>query len=439
MSFFIRNIILILTLFSTNYAFGLNSSSYLVANTAINLFDFDKAKGEFDEIDLNFSESDLHNQLLTYVNLKLLLKANTVAKKIIEINEFNQEAWIVLFTYSFINEDLSIINKFNKDKNLNKMDLLKFIFFTKNNELKKSDFVAKSILEVIQASAYNSQNNINYKFTLFYLSIALILDPDLNETNFYLAQIYEKLEKYTTAEFFYKKIPINHKLFINSQTKIAINKNKAGYEDNAIKILINLLDHNKKNFDLIISLADLYRVQKKYKEAIQHYNQIISFKEKSYNELWRIYYLRGICYERLGNWKSAEKNFLLSLKIKSDSPQVLNYLAYGWIERDLYLDKAVNMLEEAYQSSPNSYYIADSLAWAFYKKNRLYEAADLMEKVIELAPGEAVSLFHLADIYYAMDRKREAYFYWKQALDLAQPEDKIKEKLIEKLEFYNEG
>ena len=128
-----------------------------------------------------------------------------------------------------------------------------------------------------------------------------------------------------------------------------------------------------------------------------------------------------------------------SLKIKSNSPQVLNYLAYGWLERDLHLDKATKMLKEAYQNNPESFYIADSLAWAFYKSNQFLKAADLMEKVIIMAPGEAISLDHLGDIYFALNRKREASYFWKQALDLAEPEDEITKKIIKKLAVYNEG
>ena len=97
------------------------------------------------------------------------------------------------------------------------------------------------------------------------------------------------------------------------------------------------------------------------------------------------------------------------------------------------------MLKEAYEANPNDSYIADSLAWAFFKKNDLKKASALMERVIIMAPGEAVSLDHLGDIYYAMKRKREATYYWKQALDLVEPEDEIKEKLIKKLELYYAG
>ena len=63
----------------------------------------------------------------------------------------------------------------------------------------------------------------------------------------------------------------------------------------------------------------------------------------------------------------------------------------------------------------------------------------LMEKVIKIAPGEAISLDHLGDIYFALGRKREAYFMWNQANDLAEPEDGISDSVQLKLQNYNAG
>ena len=62
-----------------------------------------------------------------------------------------------------------------------------------------------------------------------------------------------------------------------------------------------------------------------------------------------------------------------------------------------------------------------------------------MEEVIRIAPGEVISLDHLGDIYFALDRKREAYFMWNQAKDLAEPEDDISDSVQLKLQRYNAG
>ena len=132
-------------------------------------------------------------------------------------------------------------------------------------------------------------------------------------------------------------------------------------------------------------------------------------------------------------------DFLDSLDINWESPQVLNYLAYGWIERDIFLDESLEMLILAHDQYPESHYILDSLAWAHFKKNNFELASKLMEEVILKAPGEAISLDHLGDIYFALGRKREAYYMWKQAYDLAKPEDDIIDSLEIKIEKYNAG
>lgn len=423
---------------SGNQAFSLTSSSYLVANTAIERYDFDRARLEFDKSDKTLNESDLHNQLLTYISLGLLTKSNILSQRIIKINSFNQEAWTTYLVNAIINNDLSVFEEYKLNQNKSEMDLVNFIFFFKDGKRKKNRLIAQSLFEVVQASISNNEEQIDYKFILFYLSIAIIIEPSFSDAYFYSAQIYQKLENYIKAEFFYNKILPNHKLYVDSQKNIAINKTKIGFGDEGVKSLIALLDDNKKNFNLIIAIADIYRVQKKYKESIKYYTEMINLQNNNFKDYWKIFYLRGICFERLKNWELAEKDFLSSLKIKPNSPQVLNYLAYGWLERDQHLKKAINMLKEAYEANPESFYIADSLAWAFYKNNELLKAVNLMEKVISMAPGEAISLDHLGDIYFKINRKREAYFYWKQALDLAELEDEISTNLIKKLKIYNE-
>ena len=67
------------------------------------------------------------------------------------------------------------------------------------------------------------------------------------------------------------------------------------------------------------------------------------------------------------------------------------------------------------------------------------KAAELMEEVIDMVPGEAISLDHLGDIYFALNRKREAIYFWQQAKDLAKPEDEIIENIEKKLREFNAG
>ena len=77
---YIKILVGILCIIATG-ASAFTSSSYLIVNTAIKLFDFEEAYLHFQSSDSNFSESDLHNKLLTLVHLNLLSNAEEVARK----------------------------------------------------------------------------------------------------------------------------------------------------------------------------------------------------------------------------------------------------------------------------------------------------------------------------------------------------------------------
>ena len=421
-----------------NNSFALNSSSYLVANTAINLFDYDRAYSEYEMTDsLELNELELNNKLLILINLNLYFEAYEVAKKILKIDKKNQEAWSVYLAYSKSENNLQPFIEYGNLIDDSEMNLLNFVFFEETGQIKDSVTIIKSLFELVQASTNNGQSQNNYKFLLFYLSLINLIDLNYYESYYFSAQIYTKLKNYNKAEYYYSKIDSKHYLYVDSQKNIAINKSETNEFEKGEKILIDLIKEDKNDINLLIALADLYRVEEKYSDAINYYTKTISLVDNKYSEYWRLFYLRGICYERFYKWNLAEKDFLYSLEIEPDNPDVLNYLAYGWLERDQKLETAMQMLTKAYQANPDSYYILDSLAWAYFKKNQFQKALELMEEVIIKAPGEAVTLDHLGDIYFAIKRKREAIYLWKQALDFADPEDTFIDLVKQKIKKYD--
>ena len=105
----------------------------------------------------------------------------------------------------------------------------------------------------------------------------------------------------------------------------------------------------------------------------------------------------------------------------------------------MFIERSLDMLKIAHEKNPDSHYILDSLAWAHYKSNNLTIASELMEQVINMAPGEVISIDHLGDIYLSLGRKREAIYMWNQAMDLSKPSDDIYQILQIKINKYNAG
>ena len=421
-------------LFNTS-VLALSSSSFLISQSAYKNYDYSSTLFNFDADKIKLSQDGLLDKAIAAVITEDINLAADIADRILENNIDNQEAYIIKISSLYLDKKYNQIKKL-RDGLEQPNDLLEFIFFT-NNNFKDNITISRSLVEIVSSSfSNNEQRRLNYNFLLFYTSLAQLIDPSNERAIIIKAELFDQVGQYQVARDIFEKIKQDSPFYIDAQSSLAINYlYNSSYQDAETKIL-SIVEKTKNNYALKKILGDFYRYNKKYDLALPIYDSMI---EESRADVWNIYYMRGICYEQRGDWDLAEKDFLKSLKIKPDTPNVLNYLAYGWVEREIQLDRSLKMLEDAYKANPESFYIIDSLAWAHFKKNNLAEAARLMEKVIDIAPGEAISLDHLGDIYYAMNRKREAIHFWQQALELAEPDDEITEDVQSKLDNINAG
>ena len=411
------------------------SSNFLISQLAYKNHDYETSLFDFNIDTTKYPNSDLLDKLIASVILENLEFANNISDNILKFEKDNQEAYLVKLVNLLLDNKSNEIKKLYSDTKT-KNDLIDFIFFN-DDLLKDNQTISKSIIDIVTSSFSNSDGySLNYSFLLFYTSLARMIDTSNDRATLIKGELFQKIGNDKDARLMFKEINQDSDFYLDAQINLALNYSFYLSYDEAIKNINKLLEKNNNLYPIKKILADTHRIEKNYKFAIQLYNEMI---ERNENDLWSIYYLRGICFERLGQWDKAEKNFLKSLDLKPDSPNVLNYLAYGWVERNIRLDQSLEMLKAAYAANPESSYIIDSLAWAYFKKNNYTEAAKLMEKVIDIAPGEAISLDHLGDIYYAMNRKREAIHFWQQALELAEPEDEITEDVQSKLDKINAG
>ena len=411
--------------------FASSSASFLIAQTAFNDYDFGQVLHEYTSTENLEYKSDYLDELISAVITENIILAEKISKKILVKDPDNQEAKLLLMVKSINSNNKKKLKELRLNENNQKNDLFEFIFFL-NEEIKSNTDISNAFIEIVRSS-YSKQNpnySQNYNFLLFYTSLALLVSNNNYEATFIKGQLLQMIDDYFFAETTYQKIPEESDYFIDAQRNIAFNYlEENGFDDveNKIKLIVK---NNNEDYEIKKILADFYRIEKKFDLAIKVYSELI---KENPNDLWYTFYLRGICYEQSDNWEMAELDFLQSLKIKRNSPNVLNYLAYGWIERDIRIDESFVMLTDAYEANPDSHYILDSLAWAYFKKKDYVKAAELMEEVIDMVPGEAISLDHLGDIYFAMNRKREAIYFWRQAKDLAKPEDEITDKILIKL------
>ena len=144
--------------------------------------------------------------------------------------------------------------------------------------------------------------------------------------------------------------------------------------------------------------------------------------------------MRGIAYERMKNWDAAEKDLLQAMEYVPNNAEVVNYLAYSWIDRGVNLEKALLLLDKAVRRAPENGYIVDSLGWAYYSLGQYDKATEILLRAVELTPGDPIINEHMGDAFWKVGREREAYFQWQHALQF-NPKDKDMKRLESKIEI----
>ena len=174
----------------------------------------------------------------------------------------------------------------------------------------------------------------------------------------------------------------------------------------------------------------------KYKEAIKYFERYEKMvkKERPENLTEKFYFRFGSAVERDGDIKRAEKLFQKTIELlgKKDPEQedkeftalVYNYLGYMWLENDMNIDEAGELIKTAVDLDPDSGAIADSLGWFYFKKGRFEEAKkELLRSESLLEEVDAVILDHIGQVYYELGDYGKAIEYMERAV-AAKPEEK---------------
>lgn len=255
--------------------------------------------------------------------------------------------------------------------------------------------------------------------------LALYLNPSVTDADLLLASITARNDRIDEAIDYYRKIEPSSPYYIEAHHKIADLYLEAGDKDKALREL-EMLVAGKGDPESMIKIGDIYRQSHAYGKALESYNRAADkLGTPLPSQYWYVLYVRGMCYERTGEWSLAEKDLKAALQYQPNHPYVLNYLGYAWADRGVNLDEALAMVKKAASLEPNDGYIVDSLGWIYYKMKRFNDAVDPLERAVQLLPSDPVINAHLGDAYRRVGRLREARFQWQRALGFTQDESLI--------------
>ena len=358
---------------------------------------------------INNQQGDYSRYIFFYINYLIDNQEIDEAKAIGDQLEYINSTLLLTQTKSWLDK--------NKLKEFNK------IFSCKNHNDVISEFL------FLISNLYSSQDDIEK--SNFYLNLSSYLNPKfkfnltLVAENFYLNKEYDKVK--TVLKKFDKKDEFYYWFKVKKEAQIIIKEQ--GYEDGINFISVKFNNIGDQNLKMVFDIANFYKNSKKYEKAIEYYTQIISTLDENSDIKSDILYRRGGSFERLGNYKKADKDLLHSLEINPDDAYALNYLAYSWLERDYNIDEAFQMLEKAYSLKNNDPYIIDSIGWAYYLIDNYVEAEKYLKRAVELMPEDPIVNDHYGDILWKLNRKIQARYFWKNVLSFEDTGEDIRKNV----------
>jgi tetratricopeptide (TPR) repeat protein len=284
------------------------------------------------------------------------------------------------------------------------------------------------------ATALRQQDN-NLIDAVLFGQLARVLAPNDDAATLLVADSFESGERRSEANELYARIPAQNPLGWVARLRMAENLDLGGDTAAAITTLSTMADERPERLDALTTLARILRQRERYADAAVAFDRAIQRLPRPEPWQWALYYQRGISYERSQQWPKAEADFRRALELQPDQPDVLNYLAYSWVDQNQQarFEEAERMLTRAVEQRPNSPQIIDSLAWVMYRTGRYPDAVRLLERAIELLPLDPVLLDHLGDAYWRVGRAQEARFQWRRALR-NNPDNDLRPQLERKVE-----
>ena len=286
------------------------------------------------------------------------------------------------------------------------------------------------------AGALNGDQNSDSALMYSQLAVGLSSDKPVILTTVGGAQA--DLKDYEASNKTYDQIPKDSVLRNYADTQIAVNLQRNGKNPEAIEKLKTVLTKDPKNYDALVTLGSIYRTTDDFPKAEEAFTQALQLLSPDDPNAWKLYYDRGIAFDRAKEFDKAEADFRKALTLSKDDPAVLNYLGYSMIDRGVHLDEAMAMIKKAVDLKPNDGFIVDSLGWAYYTLRDYEQAVNYCERAVDLNPADPIISEHLGDAYWRAGRKLEAQFQWNHARanhpdkdDLTRIEGKIKSGLVD--------
>jgi len=277
-----------------------------------------------------------------------------------------------------------------------------------------SDGMAEAFLAI--AASLRQQDSPD--FSIVMLRLALALRPDLTAARLLLADALDAQGQPAAALSVLEPVPASDPLTAFVDLRRAMLLDAVGKTTESLALLGRLATRYPDRPEPLEVKGDVLRAHERWNEAVEAYSGAISRLGQRRPSDWILFYDRGIAYDQIHNWPSAEADFREALALAPNQPYVLNYLGYSWAVQGRHLAEARQMIAKAAELRPNDGAILDSLGYVMLRQGDVPGAVQWLLRAVTLEPDDPTINGHLGDAYWAAGNKLGAWYQWQHALTM---------------------
>ncbi|WP_234084362.1 tetratricopeptide repeat protein [Azonexus sp. R2A61] len=161
---------------------------------------------------------------------------------------------------------------------------------------------------------------------------------------------------------------------------------------------------------LVLSEAQLLREAGRHDEAYATLDKALTTQPDDPELL----YDAALSAERIGKHEQMETWLKRLLTLQPDHAHALNALGYSLADRNIRLPEAETLIGRANKLAPEDPFILDSLGWVQYRRGRIGEALDTLQRAYRIKPDPEIAA-HLGEVLWIAERRDEARRIWLEA------------------------
>lgn len=174
----------------------------------------------------------------------------------------------------------------------------------------------------------------------------------------------------------------------------------------------------------LLAEAQLMRDLKRWPDA----HAVLAQANQKFPDDPDLLYEQSMIAEKLNRIDEMERLLRQVIALKPDHQHAYNALGYSLAERNTRLPEAKQLIQKALEMSPGEPFITDSLGWVEYRMGNTDEALRLLRSAYQSRPDPEIAA-HLGEVLWVAGQREDALKVWREGRSRDGTNDVLRETL----------